>query len=122
MVVKRRSEQLSGRGSSRLEPSTYPRVVEWLRVAWACYIVRTPVKDMHEGDVSTMVRIICDVGGLPELTPDQDFYDAGVSSVNALPLLMEIEERFQVSIPDDRFLAARTAQAMQELVTDLRKG
>ena len=61
------------------------------------------------------------IGGIPNLAPDQDFYDAGVSSVSALPLLLEMEERFGLSIPDQRFIAARTASDLEKLVDELRK-
>lgn len=77
---------------------------------------------MSDGNLSSILEILHRVGGVENLAPDQDFYDAGVSSVSALPLLMEMEDHFQVSIPDERFLAARTAGAMNALILDLRKG
>jgi acyl carrier protein len=77
---------------------------------------------MLDGDLPTIIEIIHRIGGVENLAPDQDFYDAGVSSVNALPLLLEVEDRFQISIPDDRFMSVRTAGAMQELILDLKKG
>ena len=77
---------------------------------------------MTDGNLSTILEIIHRVGGIQNLAPDQDFYEAGVSSVNALPLLMEIEDQFQVSIPDERFLTARTAGDMNALILDLKKG
>jgi acyl carrier protein len=76
---------------------------------------------MSDGDLPTILEIIHRVGGVENLAPDQDFYEAGGSSVNALPLLLEVEDRFQISIPDDRFMATRTAGAMQELILDLKK-
>ena len=42
------------------------------------------------------------------LGADEDMYDAGVASVVALELLLELEERFGVSLPDERFMACRT--------------
>lgn len=77
---------------------------------------------MPDRELSTLIEIICRVGGVPSLSPDQDLYDAGVSSVNALPLLIELEEQFQVTIPDEKFLEARTALAIQSLVVELKKG
>ncbi|CAA9415721.1 MAG: hypothetical protein AVDCRST_MAG64-2568, partial [uncultured Phycisphaerae bacterium] len=35
-------------------------------------------------------RLICDVGGIPSLDPGQDFYEAGVSSVASLQLVMQL--------------------------------
>ncbi|MGH9453439.1 MAG: acyl carrier protein [Terriglobia bacterium] len=82
----------------------------------------TTRKRMSDGDLSVIVEIICRTGGIENLRPAQDFYDAGVSSVNALPILMEMEDRFQVSIPDERFMNARTADAIHEVLLDLKKG
>ncbi len=76
---------------------------------------------MEDAPLSAIVEMICRVGGIPGLAPNQDFYDAGVSSVNALPLLLEIEDRFQVTVPDDRFIAARTAESIHALIHDLRR-
>jgi acyl carrier protein len=67
-----------------------------------------------------IVEIICRIGSVAAIQPDQDFYDAGFVSVNALPLLIELEERFNVVIPDDRFIGARTPQALTELVCSLQ--
>ena len=66
-------------------------------------------------------QIIYEVGKVKDLGPDQDFYDAGVSSIAALSLLMELESSFDVSIPDDKFIAARTPRALLNVVTDLKK-
>ena len=68
-----------------------------------------------------ILTMLARIGGIPNLAPDQDFYDAGVSSVSALPLLLEMEERFGLSIPDERFIAARTASDLEKLVDELRK-
>jgi acyl carrier protein len=74
----------------------------------------------HDDDVAVILDIISKVGGVQNLGPDQDFYDAGISSVTALPLLMELESRFSITLPDDRFVQARTAGALQKIVADLR--
>jgi len=41
--------------------------------------------------------------------PHEDFYDAGVTSIMALPLLIELEKRFGVTIAPAEFSEARTA-------------
>jgi acyl carrier protein len=74
---------------------------------------------MHD-DLGAIIEMISKVGGVASLEPDQDFYDAGFTSVMALPLLMEMEDQFQVSIPDDRFIQARTARALHQVVADLK--
>lgn len=71
---------------------------------------------MTDTHVSTVIELICKVGGLSHLEPDQDYFDAGVTSVMALPLLLEVEDRFQVSLPDDQFIAVRTARSLSDLV------
>lgn len=70
--------------------------------------------------LSTVAEILCRTGNIKELAPDQDFYDAGITSVAALPLLLEMEDRFQVSIPDDLFIAARTPRAIEQLIASLQ--
>jgi acyl carrier protein len=69
--------------------------------------------------VTATIREVCGVDGL---APDQDFYDAGVSSVQALPLLMELESRFDISIPDGRFVAARSAGALSSMIREIKEG
>jgi acyl carrier protein len=75
---------------------------------------------MPDGTLPAITEIICRIGEIPALAPEQDFYDAGFSSVSALPLLIEMEDKFQVTIPDDRFLNVRTAQDLEKLIVELR--
>ncbi len=62
------------------------------------------------------------IGGISHLEACQDFYEAGFTSVLALPLLIEIEERFQISVPDGEFVNARTPQALEQLIASLERG
>ena len=73
-------------------------------------------------DVGRVQEIICRLGKLPAINPDEDFYAAGFSSVTALELLMELESAFEVTIPDDAFIAARTATDLANLVVRLKQG
>ena len=75
---------------------------------------------MTDNDLSSVIEVVCRVGGIAGLEPDQDFYDAGMTSMQALPLLLEIEDSFQVSIPDDRFIVSRTARKLAELIAGLK--
>ena len=75
----------------------------------------------HPASLDAVLNAIRDVTGVNIVQPDQDFYDAGVTSVQALPLLLELEDRFQVTIPDDRFVAARSARRLSEMIQDLSK-
>lgn len=70
--------------------------------------------------IDDICQVVREIGGLAGLAPDQDFYDAGFSSVRALDLLLELETRFGVSVPDDGFAAARTAEALHTLVGSLK--
>lgn len=69
-------------------------------------------------DVLAAIRDVCGVEGL---APDQDFYDAGVTSVQALPLLMELEVRFDVAIPDERFVAVRNPRGLCTVIQELKE-
>lgn len=64
---------------------------------------------------------IRDISGVDSLGADQDFYNAGVTSVQALPLLMELEARFDVTIPDDRFVAARSAAGLYAVIREIKE-
>jgi acyl carrier protein len=75
---------------------------------------------MNENDFSSVIEVLCRVGGLAGLEPDQDFYEAGMTSMQALPLLLEMEDTFQVSIPDDQFTISRTARKLTELIAALK--
>jgi acyl carrier protein len=75
----------------------------------------------HLDSLDAVLNAIRDVTGVNLEQPDQDFYEAGVTSVQALPLLLELEERFRVSIPDDQFVAARSARRLSEMIQDISK-
>jgi acyl carrier protein len=76
--------------------------------------------EITDTDLESILAIIQRVGGLKNCSPDDDFYDAGLTSVLALPLLLDLESEFAVSIPDEQFLAARSARALQQMIADLR--
>ncbi|MBI3412447.1 MAG: acyl carrier protein [Planctomycetes bacterium] len=59
--------------------------------------------------------------GVAGLEPERDFYDAGVTSVQALPLLLELEARFAVAIPDEQFIQSRTTRALESMIRQLRQ-
>jgi acyl carrier protein len=72
-----------------------------------------------QGELDRITAIICGVGKLSQLGPDEDFYDAGLSSINALELLLELETACSVSIPDDEFIAARSPRALSTIINRL---
>jgi acyl carrier protein len=73
-------------------------------------------------DIESVTAVITRVGGVPAIAPEQDIFEAGVASVDALQLLLELESSFDVAIPDDEFIAARTPQAILDLVRRLGAG
>jgi acyl carrier protein len=75
----------------------------------------------HLDSLDAVLTTIREVTGVSQVLPDQDFYDAGVTSVQALPLLLELEERFHVTIPDDQFVAARSARRLSEMIQNIAK-
>lgn len=64
--------------------------------------------------------IVKRVGGLEEIEPDQDYYDAGLTSLAALNLLLELEDAFGISIPDDKFIGCRNVNALMAMVEELQ--
>ena len=74
---------------------------------------------MASNNLQTIIDIVQTTGKLSTIAPGEDFYDAGFSSINALQLLMELEAAFDVTIPDDEFVMARTCNSLDALVARL---
>jgi acyl carrier protein len=83
--------------------------------------VSSPADGVH-GILPSVIDIIVRTGNVNGLMADQDLYDAGVTSIMALPILLELEERFGVTIPDGEFFSARTPRELADMITGLRKG
>ncbi|WP_437606665.1 acyl carrier protein [Sorangium sp. So ce834] len=70
-------------------------------------------------EVEKVIEVIVTVGSLPAaIQPDDDIYDAGFSSIRALQLLTELEDKFNVTLPDDKFSLARTPRALSALIEE----
>jgi len=76
--------------------------------------------DISTDILASVIEIITRIGGAASVAADQDFYDAGVTSVMALPILLELEDRFAVSIPDDLFIAARSPNRIAQMIAGLQ--
>ena len=76
--------------------------------------------DMQDNELAPILDTITEIGGITVQSPESDFYDAGVTSVMALPILIELETRFNVTIPDDQFISARTPRALCEIINRLK--
>ena len=74
---------------------------------------------MGSNNLQTIIELVQTTGKLSTVTSDEDFYEAGFSSINALQLLMELEAAFDVTIPDDAFVTARTCSSLDALVSRL---
>ena len=70
--------------------------------------------------IAAVLEIICRIGRCEPPQPDQDLFSTGLTSVTALPLLLELEDRFQITIPDERFIEARTARELGDIVSELQ--
>ena len=69
-----------------------------------------------------ITAIVCRLGKMPAIGLDEDFYEAGLSSVSALELLLELEAACNVTIPDEEFIDARTVRALQTVIQRLQEG
>ncbi|MBK7925940.1 MAG: acyl carrier protein [Bryobacterales bacterium] len=66
--------------------------------------------------------LIVEITGLkPDFDGSANLYtDLGVPSVKAMQLLMDLEEKFEVSVPDDDFIEATSLDTLVELIGRLR--
>lgn len=62
------------------------------------------------------------IGGIGELADEEDFFEAGFESVNALELLLELESTYSVTISDDAFVQCRTVRSIADLLASLTDG
>jgi acyl carrier protein len=75
-----------------------------------------------DNDLEQIVQLVQTTGKIEKISASEDFYDAGFSSINALQLLLELEAAFDIAIPDDEFVTARTCTALDALVSRLTQG
>jgi acyl carrier protein len=68
-----------------------------------------------------LIEIVRSEKHLPDgaLAPETALADAGIDSLDALSILFAIEERFHISIPDDRARAMKTFGDMIAIVQEL---
>lgn len=71
-------------------------------------------------ELDKIVDIVKRVGEIDALAPDQDFYRAGVDSMKAMDVMLDLETEFGVAVPDDKFVKARTPEALLALVRELQ--
>jgi len=63
-------------------------------------------------------KLICESAGIPDdFDASSNLYlDIGIPSTKAIQLLMDIEERFSVSVPDEEFVDAVSLDALAQLI------
>jgi acyl carrier protein len=77
-------------------------------------------KENAERALETIKEILGRLLSRDSIVDDEDIYEAGLTSIMVLPLLAEIEDTFQLTIPDDDFLEARTPLSLAQLIQRLR--
>jgi acyl carrier protein len=70
-----------------------------------------------EDGVAVICRLVKEVHDLGDAKADDDIYDLGFPSIEALNLLIRVEEHFGVTIEDDSaFAGARTPRGLWAVV------
>ena len=68
-------------------------------------------------------KVIAEITALPaNISGSADLYaDLGVASIKAIQLLMAIEERFEISVPDDQFIEATSVDSLARLIERVKQ-
>jgi acyl carrier protein len=76
--------------------------------------METLKKDLRE--------LLIELAALPEGFDEKaDLYnELGVASMKAMQLLVELEERYQLSVPDEDFIQATSLQQLAEMIQRLK--
>jgi acetyltransferase-like isoleucine patch superfamily enzyme/acyl carrier protein len=80
---------------------------------------RAPMPESSATSLNAVMGILREVLGTDELAPDEDFFDAGLTSIMVLPLLVELEQRFGLAISEGDILDARTGLELASLIDRL---
>jgi acyl carrier protein len=73
------------------------------------------------GMLERIAALVRDTGRIEEIGVDEDFYDAGFTSLRSLELLLQLETEWAVSIPDEEFVAARTVRSLGEMLARVKE-
>lgn len=80
------------------------------------------VDPSNEQALARAMTLVRETGRIGDITPDEDFYDAGFTSLRSLELLLQLEAEWDVTIPDEEFITARSVRSLGELLTRLKEG
>lgn len=69
-----------------------------------------------------IAALVRETGQIDAVGLDEDFYDAGFTSLRSLELLLQLENEWAVSIPDEEFVAARTIRSLGTLLARVKDG
>jgi acyl carrier protein len=71
---------------------------------------------------SELRQLLIELASLPEgFDGNADFYSAlGMSSMKALELLMTLEERYGISVPDEEFIEATSLERLAGMIQRLK--
>lgn len=64
-------------------------------------------------------EIVSKIAKIDSIGPDDDLQASGLTSLNSLTLLIELETIFDISIPDELFIEARTPRQLAGVVDSL---
>lgn len=73
-----------------------------------------------EHDLARVMALVRETGHIGDITPDEDFYDAGFTSLRSLELLLQLEAEWDVAIPDEEFIVARSVRSLGDLIARLK--
>jgi acyl carrier protein len=71
---------------------------------------------------SELRQLLIELASLPESFDEKaDIYsDLGMSSLKAMELLVTLEERYVVSVPDEQFIEATSLERLAEMMRGLK--
>ena len=77
---------------------------------------------MSETTMREIIEIICETLNADKIDPQESLYDRGVDSMNMLFILNNVENHFNIKIPDDELLISNfeTAENICNLVDKLK--
>jgi acyl carrier protein len=67
-----------------------------------------------------ITSIVSEIGQFTPPSSGADLYESGFTSMGALQLLVELETAFDVTIPDDQFITARSVDDLRSLIERLQ--
>ena len=75
---------------------------------------------MSDGMAETVLAILASVKRIPreQIALDSRLQDLGIDSLDTIVLLCELEEKFQISIPDEQ---ARSIRNVRDIVEGIRR-